>query len=256
MKKRIVIIENDSDFLKELIVFFSSTDNYEVVGSSADGTAGLRLISQLKPDLLILEIILSNGDGFSILEHLDCKQDMKIIVVSAINSGAVISKATVLGADYFMLKPISFSNLKMRIDDMLTPKTVIPILYSKNHIEEKITNIFISIGIPAHIIGFHFLREAVKIAMGNYKMVCSITKELYPKVANRFNTNSYKVERGIRHAIEVAWNKGRITNINSIFGLRVYDSNEKPSNGELIALLADKMLLDRFDPCCLLQPHV
>lgn len=242
MKKRIVIIDNDSDLLKELNAFLNSTDDYEVVGNAADGTAGLQLVRQLKPDLLILDLALPSGDGFSILEDLDCKQDMKIIATSAFNKETAISKATILGANYFMLKPLSFANLKMRIDELLTPKIAEHILYSKNHIEEKITNIFISLGIPAHIIGFHFLREAVKIAMGNYSMVCSITKELYPQVAVRFNTNPYKVERGIRHAIEVAWNKGKITNINSIFGMRVYDANEKPSNGELIALLADKML--------------
>lgn len=118
-------------------------------------------------------------------------------------------------------------------------------LCDSNKIEEKITNVFIELGIPAHINGFRFLREAVKIAMGNYKMVCSMTKELYPRVAIQFDTSPYNVERGIRHAIEVAWNKGKIININSIFGLHIYDANEKPTNGELIALLADKMFLER-----------
>lgn len=250
MKKRIVIVENDSALLKELNVFFSSTDDCEVVGFVTNGADALPMIHKLKPDVLILELTLTGCDGFSILEQLESRQGLKIIVFSALNDGTVVSKAIAAGADYYMLKPVSFSNLKLCIDEQLAPKTAAaaPVTFSpKNNMEEKITNIFITLGIPAHINGFHFLREAVKIAMGNYRIVNSITKELYPKVATRFDTSPYKVERGIRHAIEVAWNKGKIVNINSVFGLHVYDSNDKPTNGELIALLADKMSMDGFE---------
>lgn len=158
--------------------------------------------------------------------------------------------------NYLMLKTLSFNekstagisvpdDARISIPDNTPTSAAAPVFLSeKNYVEERITNIFLTIGIPASLNGFHFLREAVKMAVGNYKMVCSITKELYPKVAVRFDTSPYKVERGIRHAIEVAWNKGKIVNINSIFGLRVYETNEKPSNGEFIALLADKMLLE------------
>ena len=111
-------------------------------------------------------------------------------------------------------------------------------------LEEKITNIFITVGIPAHIKGYQFLREAIKLAMENPDIINSITKRLYPSIAEKFDTSASKVERAIRHAIEVAWNRGKIENINSIFGLTVYSNNEKPTNGEFIALVADKMLLD------------
>lgn len=244
MKKRIVIIDNDLEFLEEISSFFNSINDYEVVGYSTYGSESLKLIKQLKPNLLVLELILPNNDGFSILEKMDNKQDMKIVVTSAFSNENIISKANNLGADCFMLKPFSLYNLKTRMDEMFSQNSAKHILYSKNSVEEKISNIFISLGIPAHINGFHFLREAVKIAMGNFNMVCGITKELYPQVAARFDTNPYKVERGIRHAIEIAWNKGKITNINSIFGMSVFDANEKPTNGELIALLADKMLYE------------
>lgn len=244
MKKRIVVIDNDMEFLEEISSFFNSTNDYEIVGNSTDGTDGLQLIKQLKPDLLILELILPNNDGFFVLGNIDSKEEMKIIAASMFSNENSISKATKLGADCFMLKPFSLYNLKTRMDEMFSQNSAKHILYSKNSVEEKISNIFISLGIPAHINGFHFLREAVKIAMGNFNMVCGITKELYPQVAARFDTNPYKVERGIRHAIEIAWNKGKITNINSIFGMSVFDANEKPTNGELIALLADKMLYE------------
>ena len=110
--------------------------------------------------------------------------------------------------------------------------------------DENISNVFITVGIPAHIKGYQFLREAVKMAIVNPDIINSITKKLYPEVAKRFNTSASKVERAIRHAIEVAWNRGKIENINSLFGVRVYSPNEKPTNGEFIALVADKMLLE------------
>ena len=111
-------------------------------------------------------------------------------------------------------------------------------------LDEKITNIFITVGIPAHIKGYQFLREAIKMAIAEPEIINSITKKLYPNIAEKFDTSSSKVERAIRHAIEVAWNRGKIENINSLFGVKVYSDNEKPTNGEFIALVADKMLLE------------
>ena len=111
-------------------------------------------------------------------------------------------------------------------------------------LEEKISNIFITVGIPAHIKGYQFLREAIKISIEKPEMINSITKKLYPSIAEKFTTSSSKVERAIRHAIEVAWNRGRIENINNIFGIKVYGQNDKPTNGEFIALVADKMLME------------
>ena len=147
-----------------------------------------------------------------------------------------------------MLKPLSYDVLTKRIYDLAKEEQEKVVNLSKNsasrEIEEKITNIFITVGIPAHIKGYQFLREAIKLAMDNPDIINSITKKLYPTIAERFDTSASKVERAIRHAIEVAWNRGKIENINSIFGLTVYSNNEKPTNGEFIALVADKMLLD------------
>ena len=112
--------------------------------------------------------------------------------------------------------------------------------------EEKITNIFITVGIPAHIKGYQYLREAIKLAIDNPDIINSITKKLYPAIATKFQTSASKVERAIRHAIEVAWNRGKIENINSVFKIKVYDTNEKPTNGEFIALVADKMLIEGY----------
>ena len=146
-----------------------------------------------------------------------------------------------------MLKPISYNILSKRIVDLFDgngQNMIISKADSEKEIEEKITNIFITVGIPAHIKGYQFLREAIKLAMENPDIINSITKKLYPSIAERYDTSASKVERAIRHAIEVAWNRGKIENINNIFGLTVYSNNEKPTNGEFIALVADKMLLD------------
>ena len=145
-----------------------------------------------------------------------------------------------MGASYFMIKPINAENLKSRINEILSNN----LPQENKQLDEKISNIFISIGIPAHIKGYQFLREAVKLAVEEPEIISSITKKLYPTIAERFETSSSKVERGMRHAIEVAWNRGKIENINNIFGLKIYNRNEKPTNGELIALIADKMLMD------------
>ncbi|MDR2201301.1 MAG: sporulation transcription factor Spo0A [Clostridiales bacterium] len=247
MKTRIMLVDDNAEFTKELSDFLSSSDNYEVVGAASDGMKGLELFNRLKPDVMILDLVMPQMDGFSVLERV-VKGGSKIIVVSALSQDTFVAKAMSLGADYYMMKPVSLSNLKERIDETLAPKTVKPVTVTKlvrnNSLEEKITNIFITVGIPAHIKGYHFLREAIKMAIDNPEIINSITKRLYPEVAGRFDTSPSKVERAIRHAIEVAWNRGKIENINSLFGVRVYNRNEKPTNGEFIALVADKMLLE------------
>ena len=145
------------------------------------------------------------------------------------------------GASYFMVKPVSPENLEERLKDLANPLLNAD---SDKVLDEKIANIFISIGIPAHIKGYQFLREAVKLAVVDPDIIASITKRLYPTIAEKFSTSSSKVERGMRHAIEVAWNRGKIENINSLFGLQIYGANDKPTNGELIALIADKMIME------------
>ena len=149
-----------------------------------------------------------------------------------------------------MIKPISPQVLADRITDLYVTYTT-PVqarasteTIKNKALEERISNIFITVGIPAHIKGYQFLREAIKMAINSPEIINSITKELYPSIASKFETSASKVERAIRHAIEVAWNRGKIENINSVFGIKVYTNNEKPTNGEFIALVADKMLLE------------
>lgn len=217
-----------------------------------NGKEASDLILSKNYDLVILDLVLQEIDGFELIELIKNRNPKtKIIVMSSLSSDAFIKKVTALGVDYFMLKPINADVLRKRALDVLQDfeENKPAVKKERNYefsreIEEKITNIFITVGIPAHIKGYQFLREAIKLAMENPDIINSITKKLYPSIAERFDTSASKVERAIRHAIEVAWNRGKIENINNIFGLTIYTSNEKPTNGEFIALVADKMLLD------------
>jgi len=226
-----------------VVEHFKNNSNFEFVGSSADGLKVVEDVKNLKPDVLILEVMLSSLDGFAVLDKIrELKDEMpKIFFVSSLSHSGFVTKAIQSGASYFMVKPISPENLESRICEVLDNGRSIS---ESKQLDEKISNIFISIGIPAHIKGYQFLREAVKLAVEEPEIIGSITKKLYPTIAERFETSSSKVERGMRHAIEVAWNRGKIENINNIFGLKIYNRNEKPTNGELIALIADKMIMD------------
>lgn len=236
-----------ADTEEELIDYFDKNEEYEVVGVSVDGNQVVSQVKETQPDFLVMEVMLSGIDGFKVLEEL--KKDMKgtlpkIIFISHLSHSGFVSKAMKEGASYFMVKPVMPENLKERIQDVLKEKGNEEVDKNEKQLDEKISNIFISIGIPAHIKGYHFLREAVKLAVEEPEIIGSITKRLYPTIAEKFETSSSKVERGMRHAIEVAWNRGKIENINSLFGLKIYSSNEKPTNGELIALIADKMIME------------
>lgn len=242
-KIKVYLADNSED--KVLDKYFSQSEKFELVGSSATGQEVIKEVLASKPDVLVMEIMLSGMDGFMVMSTLrkELKENMpKVIFISNLSHSGFVSKAIKEGANYFMVKPILPENLAERIENILEEKTVES--RDEKQLDEKISNIFISIGIPAHIKGYQFLREAVKLAVEEPEIIGSITKKLYPTIAEKFETSSSKVERGMRHAIEVAWNRGKIENINTLFGLKIYSSNEKPTNGELIALIADKMIME------------
>ena len=239
MKTRILLVDDCVEYTDKLCEHFASSEKIEIGAVAHDGKQALALLERERFDCVVLDLVMPVMDGFAVLERFK-KDNTKIIVASALSQDVFIAKAMNLGADYYMLKPFEASELEKKIVE--GAKTAVRT--SKNRsLEERITNIFITVGIPAHIKGYQFLREAIKMAIDNPDVINSITKKLYPEVAERFSTSPSKVERAIRHAIEVAWNRGKIENINSLFGVRVYSHNEKPTNGEFIALVADKMLL-------------
>ncbi len=243
-KIKIYIADNKEENTVEK--YFRDNQKFSVVGINLNAEEVVKDVVLFKPDVVIMEVMLAGLDGFSVLEKIQNQMGdscPKVIFISNLTHSGFVAKAMNMGASYFMIKPISPQNLEERIFEVLSPKPLNNVKEFRQ-IEEKISNIFISIGIPAHIKGYQFLREAVKLAVEKPEIIGSITKQLYPTIAERFETSSSKVERGMRHAIEVAWNRGKIENINALFGLKIYSSNEKPTNGELIALIADKMLME------------
>lgn len=244
-KTKIMLVDENEQTLNELKENFTSS-NYDVVAVATNGLVALDEVKKFMPDVIVMDVVLSGVDGFNLIEQINkLNLNTKIIILSSLSLEGFITKAMSLGVSYYMIKPFNFEVLKSRILDVLSNSTSKNFCVVKNkNLEEKITNIFITVGIPAHIKGYQFLREAIKMAIDNPDIINSITKKLYPSIAEKFETSASKVERAIRHAIEVAWNRGKIENINSLFGVKVYSNNEKPTNGEFIALVADKMLLE------------
>ncbi len=248
-KRTVYVVQDTKESIDKLKEQFLNTNEYELIGSNTDGAFAVIEIKRLNPDFVILDLVLSGSDGMKVIEKLkESVVQPKIIVLTALASEEIISRVMSLGAKYFMAKPYNFSLLKARMDELnYLPQK--PKEEEKRNgrlsLEEKISNIFINVGIPPHIKGYSFLREGVKMAVETPDIINNITKKLYPKIGERFSTTPSKVERAIRHAIEVAWNRGRIGSINSILGVRAYVGAEKPTNGEFIALVADKMLLEK-----------
>lgn len=245
MENKISVYLADNSEDKKLEKYFKENDKFVFMGSSVIASEVIKDVEEKRPQVLVMEIMLSGMDGFLVLSSL--KKSLgsampKVIFISNLSHSGFVSKAIKEGASYFMVKPIMPENLAERIENLMEEKVVES--KEEKQLDEKISNIFISIGIPAHIKGYQFLREAVKLAVEEPEIIGSITKRLYPTIAEKFETSSSKVERGMRHAIEVAWNRGKIENINTLFGLKIYSSNEKPTNGELIALIADKMIME------------
>ena len=251
LKKTIFLLQDTKELNDELSEKFSQEEDFEVVGCTTDGINAISLIADKKPKVLITGLVLSGYDGLSVISKIKAQGiPIKIVVLSALATDEVIAKTVNAGADYFMAKPYNFNVLKERISEILSEndnsqqKTVAKNLYRES-LEEKISKIFINVGIPPHVKGYGFLREGVKMAVEDPEVINNITKKLYPSIGEKYNTTASKVERAIRHAIEVAWNRGRIEAINNILGVRAYVGAEKPTNGEFIALVADKMLLER-----------
>jgi len=258
-KIKLAIIDDSLQMKQEMSKFFTQSPNYELVLQSGDGDKACVDVKNSNADVVLLDLVLPNKDGFTVLEEIkqNCP-NVKVIITTALIGDNFVHKAMQMGANDFVVKPFSVETIDKRIMSVYRTHTTnamqskVDSLVSEyrvkndtNHnLDEKISNIFITVGIPAHIKGYQFLREAIKMAVDSPEIVNSITKKLYPSIAERFATSASKVERAIRHAIEVAWNRGKIENINSVFGLQVYGTNEKPTNGEFIALVADKMIID------------
>ena len=244
-KFSVYLLQDTKENNRALEDIFISDERFTVVGSSVSGTEGAKEIENLKPDFVIAEIVIKDLDGIGVIQRIRPIKETDVIVLSVFSREEIIGKAMQEGAKYFMVKPFSAPILKERMIEIKEERFSGKREEKRGSLDEKISNIFINVGIPPHIKGYSFLREGVKIAVKDPSVINNITKKLYPMIGEKYNTTPSKVERAIRHAIEVAWNRGRIENINGILGVRAYVGQEKPTNGEFIALVADKMLLEQ-----------
>ena len=251
-KISVFLLQDTNEQNDELRKLFTEEKDFEVVGQSTDGVSAVSMVAELRPDLMILEIILSGYDGLSVISKVKALNlSTKIVVLSALKRDEIVHKAVSLGADYFMAKPFNFPILKERVKEICLENNkkeeVEMVKLYRNTLEERISNIFLNVGIPPHIKGYSFLREGVILAVEKPEVIMHITKKLYPMIGKKYDTTPSKVERAIRHAIEVAWSRGRIESINNILGVRAFVGKEKPTNGEFIALVADKMQLEKVE---------
>ncbi len=252
LTKKIIVLDTNGEVLNQLKETIDGVGSYELIYASDDGEAGIERAIALKPDLLIVNMFLKGTDGCGVIRAVK-KSLPKMKILAMGNAGdQIVERAIMSGADYYLVKPFSQAVLLERIGELLKEDEVLSSKYPMSAkrkpitTEEKISDIFISIGIPPHIKGYGYLREGIKTTVEKPQMINNITKELYPSIAEKFETTPSKVERAIRHAIEVAWNRGRIDAINAIFGTRVYLGSEKPTNSEFIALVADKLILENM----------
>lgn len=264
-KIRIVLADDNKDFCQVLKEYLSNEEDIEILGIAKDGVEALELVKSKQPDLLVLDVIMPHLDGLGVIEKLNTMnlaKMPKIIVLSAVGQDKITQSAINLGADYYIVKPFDFVIFINRIRELVSNKsmsqesrsrTVTDIQMSrtndfvknpKGNIETEITNIIHEIGVPAHIKGYLYLREAIKMVIENVELLGAVTKELYPSIAKKFNTTPSRVERAIRHAIEVAWSRGKVDTINQLFGYTVHTTKGKPTNSEFIAMIADKLRLE------------
>jgi two-component system response regulator (stage 0 sporulation protein A) len=243
----VFIADSTEEFCTHLTSALQHADGFHVVGAANDGETALRRIMELKPQILVLDLMLSKRDGISILKALAASEiNPAILVTSGFVTDYVSAAAANLGARYLMLKPCDMAALVERLEEIRGGENRRSVPLRRNEkasIESMVTGIIHEIGVPAHIKGYQYLREAIIIAVNDMDVINAITKVLYPQVAKTFQTTPSRVERAIRHAIEVAWDRGDLDTLQRFFGYTVNSAKGKPTNSEFIALIADRLQL-------------
>jgi len=248
-KIRVMLADDNQNILRLLSDFFARKDDIELVAAISDGMEIPDAVLEHAPDILVMDIIMPRRDGFMTLEQLnrmEMVQRPKVIVLTGLARDDFIMRAIQLGASYYMVKPFDMNLLYSRIQEIARTESM-PMTGGgekadhEESVDEQITNLFLTLGIPAHIKGYQYLREAVRMVLDNRDMINRITKELYPGIARKFDTSASKVERAMRHAIEVAWTRGRLDTVNQMYGYKVFRKDDKPTNGELISCVAEKI---------------
>ena len=257
-KVRVLVADPGEDFRKLLSEAIQSEGDMEAIGPAGDGAEALRLCAEEHPDVIVTELVLPKLDGLSLLETLRRSDEPPApIVVSGFYNDRVVSSCSELGALYFMPKPCDVPTLLTRIryvaalsrGSAAPASSGIAIVPSprEQSLESVVTDVIHEIGVPAHSKGYQYLREAIIITVNDMDAINAVTKVLYPAVAKKFSTTPSRVERAIRHAIEVAWDRGDIETLQRFFGYTISNIKGKPTNSEFIAMIADSLTLQRKD---------
>lgn len=251
-KIRVLIADSGEDFRLLLSDSLGNEGDIEVVGKAADGIEALALCAELKPDVLLMDLVLPKLDGLGVMQRIgETGADPIVFIVSAFYNEQLVARCADLGVYYFIPKPCDMSALIMRIRQSVnsvrpSAPSIVPAAAAQRqaqHLESVVTDIIHEIGVPAHIKGYQYLREAIILTINDMDVINAVTKVLYPAVAKKFSTTPSRVERAIRHAIEVAWDRGDIETLQKFFGYTVSNIKGKPTNSEFIAMIADCLSL-------------
>ena len=258
-KLKILIADDNNEYASNLSNHLNLENDMEVVKICNDGQEALTYIKKLKPDVILLDVIMPHVDGIGVLESLH-EENIPLpitIMLSAVGQDLITSQSINLGANYYILKPFEIDVLTKRIRELKqnpSPKNTNnyntsqyitpPVKKSNNSLEIMVTNIIHEMGVPAHIKGYHYLRDGIIMVVDNVEVINQVTKQLYPDLAKKYKTTPSRVERAIRHAIEVAWGRGKLDSVNNIFGYTISSNKGKPTNSEFIAMIADKLRLE------------
>lgn len=269
---KIALADDNKDFSQILKEFLNKQEDMEVIGCAANGMEACELIKNYEPDVLILDVIMPYLDGIGVLENIQTMNNINkplVVMLSAVGQDKITERALALGAAYYIVKPFDMETLTMRIRQLKNMSGAIRqtnesiaatssammssssmsikpqrSAVTQHGLETEVTNVIHEIGIPAHIKGYQYLRDAIIMAINDMDILNSITKQLYPNIAKNYNTTPSRVERAIRHAIEVAWSRGKMDTIDKLFGYTVNNGKGKPTNSEFIALIADRLRLE------------
>ena len=244
---RILMIDDNVKLIDAVKEYFKNNEEVNVVLEAYDGLQGMELIKTKTDefDIILLDLIMPKKDGIYVLEQMKVNNiDKKVIVETSYNASEVIREVSEYDVNYFILKPFDLDDLEKKIYDVFKKKDDKSIDFYNSNLQISISKLLHDLGIPSHIKGYQFLRDAVNMLFENPDIIGGITKELYPELANRYNTTVSRVERSIRHAVEVSWNRGDIKLMETIFGHSVDIDRAKPTNSEFIVTIADKLRLD------------
>lgn len=251
MKTRLLVVDDNKSMVNMVKEYFSDHEKIEVTLEAYDGEEALKLIleEEDKYDVILLDLIMPKKDGLYVLEMLEEKKiQKKIIVVTSFNADETIRKVSDYGIKYFVLKPFDLIDLEKKIVEItnrkLKPGEILN-LHGKN-MQIYVTKLLHELGIPSHIKGYQYIRESIIMLYEKPEMIGGITKELYPEIAKKYDTTISRVERAIRHAIEVSWNRGDWDLMEEIFGHSVDIDKAKPTNSEFVVTIADKLRLDHM----------